>query len=77
MYFVLQTFTEDKVAALGVLCNDEDVAKAVFKAAQSSMGMDCSAIDMANIMAFTRRMVKLAEYRIQVESYFIKCIRIF
>jgi nucleolar protein 56 len=49
---------------------DEDVAATVFKASQSSMGMDCSAIDMENIMAFTTRMVKLAEYRLQVSDSF-------
>jgi hypothetical protein len=64
-----QTFTEDKIFALGEICMDEDVARAVHKAAQSSMGMDCSVIDMVNIMAFTQRMVKLAEYRLQVLVY--------
>jgi nucleolar protein 56 len=63
------TFTEDKVAGLGEICMDEDIAQSVFKASQSSMGMDCSAIDMLNIMAFTQRMVKLAEYRLQLSEY--------
>lgn len=63
------TFTEEKVAGLAEICMDEDVAATVFKASQSSMGMDCSAIDMENIMAFTTRMVKLAEYRLQLSEY--------
>lgn len=66
------TFTEDKVAALAEICMDEDAARAVHKAAQSSMGMDCSAIDMVNIMSFTQRMVKLAEYRLQLADYLSK-----
>jgi nucleolar protein 56 len=70
--FLLQTFTEEKVEELGHICMDEDVAKAVFKSAQSSMGMDCSAIDMENIMSFTERMVKLAEYRLQLAEYLAK-----
>ena len=48
---------------------DEEVAAAVLKASQSSMGMDCSAVDMVNIMSFTKRMVKLAEYRLQLAEY--------
>ena len=67
--YINKTFTEDKVSALGEITMDEDVAAQVYKAAQSSMGMDCSAIDMTNIMAFTQRMVKLAEYRRQVYIY--------
>merc|ERR1719198_1407641 len=35
------------------------------------MGMDCSAGDMANVMAFTERMVKLAEYRVQLHRYLV------
>jgi nucleolar protein 56 len=36
------------------------------------MGMDCSDIDMVNIVAFTTRMVKLAEYRRQLHSYLLE-----
>jgi hypothetical protein len=35
------------------------------------MGMDCSETDMLNIMSFTSRMVKLAEYRVQLHGYLV------
>jgi len=52
-----------------VLGGDVDTAKAVVAAARTSMGMDCSAVDMVNIVNFTTRMVKLAEYRRQLSGY--------
>ena len=51
------------------IIGDEEVANAVVTAARTSMGMDCSAVDMVNIVNFTQRMVKLAEYRKQLASY--------
>jgi len=36
------------------------------------MGMDCSEVDMTNIVHFTQRMVKLAEYRKQLHSYLME-----
>jgi len=65
---LFKTLTEEKLVNLAEICMDEDIAKAILKAAQSSMGMDCSSIDMSNIMSFTKRMVKLAEYRLQVKN---------
>ncbi|OEU21755.1 Nop-domain-containing protein [Fragilariopsis cylindrus CCMP1102] len=41
----------------------------VQSAARTSMGMDCSAVDMVNIINFTQRMVKLAEFRKNLSSY--------
>ena len=45
------------------------MAAAILKAARSSMGMDTSEPDMANILIFAGRMVSLAEYRKQLYSY--------
>jgi len=45
------------------------LAQSVIGAARMSMGMDCSAGDMANIMHFTGRMVSLATYRAKLGSY--------
>mmetsp|Transcript_21018 Transcript_21018/g.66024 ORF Transcript_21018/g.66024 Transcript_21018/m.66024 type:complete len:551 (+) Transcript_21018:74-1726(+) len=45
------------------------LAESVRSAARMSMGMDCSAGDMANIMHFTRRMVALATYRVNLGLY--------
>jgi len=60
---------EDKLAGLVEIIGDEEVANAVMTAARTSMGMDCSDIDMVNIVNFTQRMVKLAEYRKQLALY--------
>ena len=60
---------EDKIAKLTEITGDDDIAKAVVQAAKTSMGMDCSPVDMVNIINFTQRMVKLAEYRKQLQAY--------
>lgn len=60
---------EDKLPGLIEILGDEDMAKAVVAAARTSMGMDCSAIDMVNIINFTQRMVKLAEFRKNLSLY--------
>jgi nucleolar protein 56 len=59
-----------KVAGLAeILGGDQEMANAVVSAAKTSMGMDCSDVDMVNIVNFTTRMVKLAEYRRQLSKY--------
>lgn len=60
---------EDKTAGLVEILGDEELAKAVVAAAKTSMGMDCSAVDMVNIINFTQRMVKLAEFRKNLSVY--------
>jgi nucleolar protein 56 len=60
---------DDKLTGLTEIIGDEDTAKAVVAAAKTSMGMDCSPIDMINIVNFTQRMVKLAEFRKQLSLY--------
>jgi len=60
---------EDKFPGLIEIVGDEDVAKAVVAAARTSMGMECSSVDMINIVNFTERMVKLAEYRRKLSIY--------
>merc|ERR1711957_210081 len=51
------------------IVGDEDMAKAVQAAAKTRMGMECSAVDMVNIVNFTQRMVKLAEFRKNLSHY--------
>lgn len=60
---------EDKVAGLVEIVGDADLANSIIAAAKTSMGMDCSAVDMINIINFTQRMVKLAEFRKQLALY--------
>jgi len=59
----------DKLPGLIEITGDEDTAKAVQAAAKTSMGMECSAVDMVNIVNFTQRMVKLAEFRKNLSNY--------
>jgi len=59
----------DKLPGLIEIVGDEDMAKAVQAAAKTSMGMECSAVDMVNIVNFTQRMVKLAEFRKNLSNY--------
>lgn len=60
---------DGKLAALREIVGDEDTAALIVTAAKTSMGMDCSHIDMLNIINFTQRMVKMAEYRKQLQFY--------
>eukprot|EP00978_Attheya_sp_CCMP212_P043994 scaffold296861_cov45-Attheya_sp.AAC.1 len=61
--------SDDKLAGLEEIVGDPETAKAIVAAAKTSMGMDCSAVDMVNIINFTQRMVKLAEFRKQLAVY--------
>lgn len=58
-----------KIAGLTEIVGDVEVANSIIAAAKTSMGMDCSAVDMINIINFTQRMVKLAEFRKQLALY--------
>jgi nucleolar protein 56 len=60
---------ESKLQGLKEIIGDDDAAAAVVQAAKTSMGVDCSSIDMLNIVNFTQRMVKLAEYRKKLAIY--------
>jgi nucleolar protein 56 len=60
---------QDKFAGLVEIVGDEELAKSIVAAAKTSMGMECSAVDMINIINFTQRMVKLAEFRKQLAFY--------
>lgn len=61
--------SEDKMAGLVEIVGDEELAKSIVAAAKTSMGVECSAVDMLNIINFTQRMVKLAEFRKQLAMY--------
>mmetsp|Transcript_206 Transcript_206/g.340 ORF Transcript_206/g.340 Transcript_206/m.340 type:complete len:527 (-) Transcript_206:222-1802(-) len=61
--------SDEKLEGLEEIVMDPDLAKAILNASRTSMGMDCSPLDMMNIVQFTTRMVKLAEYRKQLFAY--------
>mgnify|MGYP005845947455 CR=1 FL=1 len=65
----METEKEDKLPGLIEILGDEELAKEVVSAAKTSMGMDCSSVDMINIVNFTERMIKLAEYRRNLSLY--------
>ena len=60
---------ENKLEGLTEIVGDQEVANSIVAAAKTSMGMDCSPVDMINIINFTQRMVKLAEFRKQLALY--------
>merc|ERR1719369_2437735 len=48
---------------------DSSKAQAILDAARMSMGMDISAIDLMNIERFAKRLIGLAEYRLELQEY--------
>ncbi|CAI5732937.1 unnamed protein product [Peronospora destructor] len=65
------TLSEDSLEELSKIVLDEDKAQQILHASRSSMGMDMSEIDMINVDNFTTRLVKLAEYRRQLNDYLV------
>lgn len=63
------TLSDDKLPGLEEIVGEEADAKAILKAAKSSMGMDTSSQDMNNIHIFTERMISLAQYRKELYAY--------
>uniref|UniRef100_A0A7R9YF44 Nucleolar protein 56 n=1 Tax=Pinguiococcus pyrenoidosus TaxID=172671 RepID=A0A7R9YF44_9STRA len=63
--------TEEKADELRSITMEDDLADAIIVAAKRSIGMDCSELDMVNIVMFTSRMVSLAEYRKQLHEYLV------
>lgn len=59
----------DKLSGLIEIVGDPEMANTICAAAKTSMGMDCSPVDMINIINFTQRMVKLAEFKKQLALY--------
>ncbi|CAK4675299.1 hypothetical protein LEN26_005094 [Aphanomyces euteiches] len=63
------SLSEDSVEELAKITMDEDKAQAIVAASRTSMGMDMSELDMINVNNFTSRLIGLAEYRKQLQSY--------
>ena len=68
-------FDEDSLPGLNEIVMDEELAAAILKASRHSMGMDASPVDMSNIVTFSERMVKLAEYRRDLYAYLVDKVR--
>ena len=50
---------------------DEEKAREIVDAAKASMGQDISPIDLINIETFAKRVISLAEYRLQLHTYLL------
>ena len=53
------------------ITGDEDKAREIVDAAKASMGQDISPIDLINIETFAKRVISLAEYRLQLHTYLL------
>lgn len=65
------SLSDASIPELAALVLDEDKAAQIVQAARTSMGMDMSEIDMVNVDAFTSRLIALAEYRRQLQTYLV------
>ncbi|XP_029172253.1 nucleolar protein 56 [Nylanderia fulva] len=61
--------TDDKLGAIEEVVMDTEKAKAIIKAAKSSMGMDINEIDLKNVEQFVKRVVALVNYRKKMSEY--------
>ncbi|GMH86443.1 hypothetical protein TrVE_jg3942 [Triparma verrucosa] len=61
--------SEAKVEKLLEIVGEQSQVDAIIAAAKTSMGMDCSPLDMYNVTNFTQRMVALGAYRKQLALY--------
>ena len=59
----------DKLPGLIEIVGDDEMANTICAAAKTSMRMECSPVDMINIINFTQRMVRLAEFKKQLTLY--------
>eukprot|EP01024_Parvocaulis_polyphysoides_P019934 TRINITY_DN19128_c0_g3_i1.p1 TRINITY_DN19128_c0_g3~~TRINITY_DN19128_c0_g3_i1.p1 ORF type:complete len:543 (-),score=84.58 TRINITY_DN19128_c0_g3_i1:885-2282(-) len=63
--------TIEKLGEIQEILEDEDKAREVLEAAKASMGQDISEIDLVNISLFAKRVISLAEYRLQLQNYLL------
>ncbi|XP_067125266.1 nucleolar protein 56 isoform X2 [Centruroides vittatus] len=64
-----KTLNERSVEELEEIVMDGSVAKAIFNAAETSIGMEISPIDLINIETFASRVIALADYRKELLEY--------
>ena len=60
---------EEAEAAAAADVEEGSVARQILEAARTSMGMDISELDLANVSRFTNRLVALARYRHNLGGY--------
>ena len=59
------------LTGLEEIVGDADKAREIVDAAKASMGQDISPIDLINIETFAKRVISLAEYRLQLHTYLL------
>lgn len=64
-----EELSEDSLAGLEEITMDGTKAKEILDAARMSMGTNISEIDLINIDRFSKRVIKLSEYRKQLHNY--------
>jgi len=67
-----RTLTDEKLEELKEITMDEDLANQVLEASKTSMGLDCSDIDMLNLSQFADRVVSLGKYRKDLHAYLLE-----
>lgn len=65
------TLSEESLPAITEILGEEEKAREVLDAARASMGQDISPIDLINIEAFAKKVIRLAEYRQQLHTYLL------
>jgi len=63
------TFTRDKLPEVEEVTMDSEKAEEIFEISKASMGTDISPLDLLNISMFATRVIRLAEYRLQLQEY--------
>jgi len=66
------TLTQESIDAIVDITADQDIAQAVYDAAQTSMGTDISEFDLNSLSQFTERVIHLTEYRQKLHAYLMK-----
>ena len=67
-----KTLSDDRLHELAAQVeDDEDIARSIIDAAETSMGQEISESDMENVTLFAQRVVSLANYRKSLHSYLV------
>jgi len=70
------TLSEEKVQELAKIVLDQETAEKIFTASKISVGMDCSEVDMTNVVNFASLMIKMAERRQKTFDYLVERLSI-
>jgi nucleolar protein 56 len=63
------TLNEERLPEVTAITMDEDLSAQILDASRTSMGMDISDMDLANVGHFTARLISLSQYRLHLSEY--------